>query len=44
MYLGYHIEAKAVGSTEWQPWEILDIPETTATLNKLQKGFEYQFR
>lgn len=41
---GYHIDAKAVGSIEWQPWEILDLPETTAILNKLQKGFEYQFR
>jgi fibronectin type 3 domain-containing protein len=41
---GYHVEAKSVGSTDWQPWEILDIPETHATLTTLQKGFEYQFR
>jgi len=39
----YHIEAKSVGG-DWQPWEILDLPETTAVLTKLQKGFEYQFR
>ena len=44
MLLGYHIEAKTMGSSDWQPWELLDLPETTATLTKLQKGFEYQFR
>lgn len=41
---GYHVEAKTMGSSEWQPWELLDLPETTANLTKLQKGFEYQFR
>jgi len=40
---GYHVEAKTVGG-DWQPWELLDTPATAVTVQKLQKGFEYQFR
>jgi len=41
---GYHVEAKTVGSTNWQPWELIDNPATSTTVQKLQKGMEYQFR
>ena len=39
----YHVEARSTGE-EWQIWELLDTPVTSVTLQKLQKGFEYQFR
>ena len=39
----YNVEAKTTGG-EWQIWECLDTPETTAIMQKLQKGQEYQFR
>ena len=39
----YHIEARAVGS-EWQAWEMVDSATTRLTLQKLQRGQEYQFR
>jgi len=39
----YNVEAKTTGA-EWQVWECLDTPETTAIMQKLQKGQEYQFR
>jgi len=41
---GYHVEARTQGTTEWQPWELLDNPATSATMQKLQRGLEYQFR
>ena len=41
--MGYHIDARTTGG-EWQTWEMLDNPSTKATLQKLQKGMEYQFR
>jgi len=40
----YNIEAKTTAGGEWQIWECLDTAVTTVTLQKLQKGQEYQFR
>ena len=40
----YNIEAKTTAGGEWQIWECLDTPVTTVTLQRLQKGQEYQFR
>jgi hypothetical protein len=40
---GYHIEARTVGG-EWQAWEMVDSATTRITLQKLQRGQEYQFR
>ena len=40
----YNIEAKTTAGGEWQIWECLDTPLTTVTLQRLQKGQEYQFR
>lgn len=40
---GYHVEAKSTGG-QWQTWETLDIPVKEATMQKLRKGLEYQFR
>jgi len=39
----YNVEARTAGG-EWQIWECLDTPEKKATMQKLQKGQEYQFR
>eukprot|EP00092_Neocalanus_flemingeri_P076019 GFUD01094257.1.p1 GENE.GFUD01094257.1~~GFUD01094257.1.p1 ORF type:complete len:1559 (+),score=423.64 GFUD01094257.1:143-4819(+) len=39
----YTVEARTTGG-EWQIWECLDTPVTKATMQKLQKGQEYQFR
>merc|ERR1711970_1709285 len=40
---GYTVEARTTGG-EWQIWDTLDIPSNEITLQKLQKGQEYQFR
>ena len=40
----YNIEAKTTAGGEWQIWECLDTPVTSVTLQRLQKGQEYQFR
>jgi Fibronectin type III domain len=42
----YHIEARIVsgGAGDWQPWEMVDSATTRVTLQKLQRGQEYQFR
>merc|ERR1712203_766338 len=37
-------EAKTTAGGEWQIWECLDTPVTSVTLQRLQKGQEYQFR
>lgn len=41
---GYHIEARTVGGGEWQAWEMVDGATTRVSLQKLQRGQEYQFR
>jgi hypothetical protein len=42
---GYHIESKTKGEGEdFQLWETIDTNRTRASLQKLQKGKEYQFR
>ena len=41
---GYHVEAKARGDEAWQLWETVDTNRTMATMQRLQKGREYQFR
>ena len=41
---GYHVEAKARGDEAWQLWETVDTNRTMASMQKLQKGREYQFR
>jgi len=40
---GYVLEARVVGS-DWQVWDVLDTPCNSTTVQKLQKGNEYQFR
>lgn len=42
----YHIEARTVGGSggEWQAWEMVEGATTRVTLQKLQRGQEYQFR
>ena len=40
----YNIESRTVAGGEWQIWECLDTAVTSVTLQKLQKGQEYQFR
>ena len=40
----YHVEAKARGDEEWQLWDTIDTNRTRATMQRLQKGREYQFR
>merc|ERR1712203_760505 len=37
-------EAKTTAGGEGQIWECLDTPVTSVTLQRLQKGQEYQFR
>ena len=41
----YHVESKIKGEDEdWQLWETIDTNRTKVTLQKLEKGKEYQFR
>ena len=41
----YHVESKIKGEDEdWQLWETIDTNRTKITLQKLEKGKEYQFR
>ena len=41
----YHIEAKSKNEDDdWQLWETIDTNRTKASVQKLLKGREYQFR
>ena len=41
---GYHVDAKARGDEGWQLWETVDTNTPMASMQKLLKGREYQFR